>query len=219
MEQIDFKAFVPKFDKILKRGLSNGLGVRSGQMCIEAAVCAALDLPHGDDPPCVARAVRSFKINLNDSNWSSPKARAEGMRALGIAQVGSAGVVDDVAFATRLAELTIRHLVPKLFRELFAGNETLMAAALRCEKEGTNDAAKAASNAASAAAWAAWAAARAASDAAWAASAASDAAWAARAARAAAWAASNPDSYLKLSANLALQVLTELKSPGVEFIG
>src|SRR6185437_5322809 len=90
-------------------------------------------------------------------------------------------------FATRLAELTIRHLVPKLFRELFAGNEALMAAALRCEKEGTVDAARAASDAA-----------RAASD--------------------AARAASDPDGYLKLSADLALQVLKELKSPGVEFI-
>jgi len=88
-QAIDFKKFVPKFDEILSRGLSHGLGKRDGMMCIEAAVCAALDLPHGDDPQCVAAAVRSFKIALNDSNWSSPEARAKGMRNLGIAQVGS----------------------------------------------------------------------------------------------------------------------------------
>lgn len=201
MKEINFETFVPSFDKILERGLSRGLGKPDGQMCIEAAVCAALGLPHGDNPPCVAAAVRAFKIALNDSGWSSSQARANGMRELGIAQVGSKGVVDDVKFATRLAELTIRQLVPKLFREVFSGNETLIAAALRCEKEGTKDAARNAAyvaadaNAYAAAAYAAYAAA------------AADAA-----------AGATRDKYLILSANLALQVLTELKSPGVKYI-
>lgn len=76
METIDFEKLIPKFDAILARGLCRGVGDREGQMSIEAAICAALDLPHGDEPEYVASAVRSFKITLNDSNWSSPEARA-----------------------------------------------------------------------------------------------------------------------------------------------
>jgi hypothetical protein len=178
---INRNKFVAKFDEILARGLSSGMGKRDGQMCIEAAVCAALDLPHGDEPQCVAAAVRTFKIALNDSNWSSTQARAAGMRDLGIAQVGSLGVVDDNVFVQKIAEKTIRVLIPALFREVFPNNEACLAAAKRCEDEGTEEAARAAG----AAAWSAWAAAGAEA----AAGAARDAAWAAGAAEAAAGAA------------------------------
>src|SRR6266480_87978 len=94
---------VEKFDSILTRGLSAGLGEQSGQMCIEAAICATLGLPHGDKPTCVAKSVRDFKIALNDKRWSSAKARAEGLRDLGLAQLGSLGVVDDKQFTSKLA--------------------------------------------------------------------------------------------------------------------
>jgi len=140
---------IEKYDSILARGLSSGLGEREAQVCIEAAICEALGLPHGDDPGCVAVAVRSFKITLNDSRWSSEKARAEGLRDLGLAQLGSLGVVNDAEFSKRLAEQTIRVLIPKLFRQIFAGGKNLEAAALRCEKEGTSDAASDAARAAS----------------------------------------------------------------------
>ena len=60
------------------KGLVNGLGVREeGKMCIEAAVCFALGLPHGDNPPCVGSAVRSFKISLNDQKWPTDKDRTK----------------------------------------------------------------------------------------------------------------------------------------------
>jgi hypothetical protein len=186
----DIQTFdIKKFDSILSHGLSSGLGHRGEQVCIEAAICETLGLPHSDDPKCVASAVRSFKISLNDSQWSSPQARAKGLRDLGIAQLGSLGVVDNVEFSKRLAEKLIRVLIPKLFRELFAGNKTLQDAADRCEKEGTSDAADAAARAA----------------------------YAARAADAAAYAAG--DSYLILAAQLALDTLRELNSPGVTLLG
>ena len=92
---------VEEFDCILACGLSKGLGQRDNQVCIEAAICQTLGLPHSDDPGCVADTVRAFKIALNDSKWSSPKARAEGLRDLGLAQLGSKGVVGNVEFATR----------------------------------------------------------------------------------------------------------------------
>src|SRR5690349_15232890 len=84
------RAHAKKVLKLVDKGLVRGLGVQKpGQMCVEAAVCFALGLPHGDNPPCVGSAVRGYKIRLNDSNWSSDKARADGMRRVAIAQLGS----------------------------------------------------------------------------------------------------------------------------------
>lgn len=218
---IDYVAVIRKFDRILARGLSRGLGDRDGQMCIEAALSAALGLPHGDHPACVAPIVRDYKISLNDKSWSSPRARARGLRDLGIAQIGSAGI-DQHRFVTRLTEQTIRVLIPTLFRELFPRDTVLLAAALRCEQEGT---AKAAYDAAEAVSYYAYAYAYAydASDAALAA-AARDAAIAVKAAVFAEAAvvcrspAATPDRYLRLSASICLDVLRELKCPGCDWV-
>ena len=203
---------VAKFDAILSRGLGTGVGKRDGQMCIEAAICAVLDLPHGDDPVCVTPAVRNYKIRLNDSHrWVSAASRADGLRALGLAQIGSAGVVDGNEFARILAEKTIRVLIPDLFRR-FTDTPEMLAAAERCEREGTREAVSEARRVASAAASAAADAYAAAS------AAASAAAYAAASASAAASAASAPEYYLRLSAGLALDVLRELGSPGVKLL-
>ena len=143
---------VEKYDAILAKGLSLGLGSPDEQVCIEAAICQVLGLPHGDDPKCVASTVRSFKIRLNDSNWSSPKTRARGLRDLGLAQLGSLGVVEDFEFSTRLAQKTIQVLLPELFRDLANEREDWLEAANQCEKKGSADAAYAAADAAYAAA-------------------------------------------------------------------
>ena len=67
-------------------GLVQGMGVaKPGKMCVEAAVCYALGLPHGDNPDCVAPALRALKIRLNDASWSSNQARAKGLRRLAAA--------------------------------------------------------------------------------------------------------------------------------------
>jgi hypothetical protein len=146
-------------DNYLNRGLSAGVGDADKQVCVEAAICLALGLPLGDDPPCVAPAVRAFKIALNDGPWSSPEARAAGMRALAYAQIGTRGQLDEKKWVTRVAELTIREVLPPILREIGLEKE-----AKRCELEGTPEAAWAAAAARAAeAAWAA-AAARAAAD-------------------------------------------------------
>ena len=63
-------------------------------MCIEAAICYALNLPHGDNPNCVELSVSRYKIVINDSrHWISPQSRAKHLRNLGIAQIGSKGIV------------------------------------------------------------------------------------------------------------------------------
>lgn len=143
---------------IVDHGLSHGLGTpEPGKLCVEAAVCLALGLPHGDNPPCVGYAVRSFKIRLNDSKWSSPEARAVGMRRLAIAQLGS-DQVDQKEFARLIAEETIRQIVPIALRAAASIQKdaahamALEIAALRCEQEGTSEAALDAKTAADAAA-------------------------------------------------------------------
>jgi hypothetical protein len=75
---------------LLSHGLVAGLGTpEPGKMCVEAAVCAAMNLPHSDSPACIGDAVRSFQIRLNDSSWSSEQERAKGLKRLAIAQLGS----------------------------------------------------------------------------------------------------------------------------------
>src|SRR3989442_1060627 len=94
-------------------GLVSGLGnQKPGEMCIEATVCFVLGLPHGDDPGCVAQSLRWLEIRLNESAWSSMQARGQGLRRLAVAQLGSAGVLDDKEFAWRVVEMTTRKAVP-----------------------------------------------------------------------------------------------------------
>jgi len=151
--KIDFEALIPKFDKILKRGLRKGGGLKAGDIgCVENAVCEAIGLPYSDDPKCVAASVRTYKIGLNDAAWSSNEARASGLRDLGIAQIGSKGVVDDVAFAEGLSKLIIRHFIPALFRDVFRDEPKCLEAADRCAAAVPAATPSAASDAASAAA-------------------------------------------------------------------
>lgn len=119
-----------------------------GQMCIEAAVCFAYGLPHSDNPPCVGYAVRSMKISLNDSKWSSNTARTAGMRALSVAQLGS-DAIDQVAFMKLVAEGLIRRVAPMALRAAASlqpepHKAKLLAAADRCERDGNAAAADAA---------------------------------------------------------------------------
>jgi hypothetical protein len=226
---------------VVDAGLSSGLGVpEPGKLCVEAAVCLALGLPHGDNPSCVAPALRSLKISLNDRNWSSNTARAAGMRRLAIAQLGSAGVLDEKEFARRVADYTIRTTVPRAMRIAASvikdakHKAAMIAAALECEQKGdrasAQEARKAASAAAASAAVAAYAASAAsAADAADIASAddasdASDAAYAASADAYAAYAASADDAAKKRDEELAtfaegiVQILIAMNAPGCAFL-
>jgi hypothetical protein len=223
------KQVIDKIDEVLSRGLCVGVGTQGGQVCVEAAICEALGEPHGDNPSCVEESVRAFKIRLNDSRrWISPESRAKGMRSLAIAQLGSKGVVDGREFSTRIANKTIRRLLPTLARDLYPNDVKIQAAALVCESEGTRasaislyaefrvkaaaaaaaaDYAGDAGDAAAAAVYAAYA------DAAYAAAAAADAA-----AADTAYAYAYAEKYLLLAADLALETLEELGSPGCDWL-
>jgi hypothetical protein len=131
---------------VIDKGLTSGMGEPvPGSMCVEAAINYALGRPHGDDPGCVAQSLRRLKIRLNDAQWSSRGARAQGLRRLALAQLGSAGVLDDEEFVRRVVEMTIRRAVPIGLRAAAVRNPKhaadLEAAAVRCEREGTREAA------------------------------------------------------------------------------
>ncbi len=237
------KELAEKVLETVDAGLCSGLGNPiPGQMCVEAAVCYAMGMEHSDEPICVAESVRSLKIKINDSCWSSNDARAKGLRRLAIAQLGSSGVVDDSRFVRMVVELVISKQLPLALRAAASVHpdknhkSKLLDAAIRCEKEKSTYAADAADYAADAADYAAANAADAANaaNAAYAAYAA-DAAYAAYAADAAADAAysaayaaadaadaaagiTTKDEHLSEFCEDVVQILIELKSPGCEFL-
>ena len=161
MESADLilsEAIARKVLSTVDAGLVSGLGVpKLGEMCVEAAVCFALDLPHGDIPPCVGAAVRRAKIRLNDAAWSSNEARTKGLRRVAIAQLGS-NKLDQGEFSKRLATEVICQILPIALRAAGKRNPKhsipLEAAAFLCETEPTRDSALKA-HAAAAAAYAA----------------------------------------------------------------
>jgi hypothetical protein len=143
---------------VVDAGLVRGVGEpKPGRMCVEAAVCYALDLSHGDDPQCVSRALRSLKIALNDTLWLSSEARGKGLRRLAVAQLGSRDVLDDKVFTQRCAELAIRIYAPLALRAAASKHRdpkhvlALNAAAGECERNPVKSAAYAANAAANAA--------------------------------------------------------------------
>jgi hypothetical protein len=220
------KEIAVKVKETVECGLSKGLGKPNpGEMCIEAAVCYAYGLPHSDNPPCVGSAVRSFKIRLNDANWSSNEARAKGMIEISIAQLNS-NEIDQKEFAKRVTIKTINVIIADLAHRYSIELESklrivvdLEEARQLCLDLKRYAAVYAAADAAAAYAAAYAAAAYAAADAAYAAAAA-DAAYAAAYAAAAADAtyAAAKDNILIKAANICLEVLKELKSPGCQFL-
>jgi hypothetical protein len=215
--------------EVVDAGLTEGLGNPvPGEMCVEAAICYALGLPHGDDPECVAECVRRYKIRLNDAKWSSNEARAKGMRRAAIAQLGSEGI-DQRKWAEYVAEQTIRRIVPEALCATASKHKNkvhakrLIAAAARCEQEGSKESAIAARDADAAAAGAAYAAyaADAAAYAAYAADAADADAYAAAAA-AAAYAADaagvERDRILNIAAEICVEACVLCKTPGSKWL-
>jgi hypothetical protein len=221
---------------VVDAGLTSGVGrAEPGHMCVEAAVCYALGLPHGDDPQCVAQSLRSLKIRLNDANWSSSTARAKGLRRLALAQLGSAGHLDEKEFVRRVVDHALRVTAPNALRVAASSikdpshKAALIAAAARCEEEGTREAAIEGGAAAEAAAEAeAAAAAEVAAEAAYAAEAAAAAevaAYAAAAAEVAAYAAAaaevayaTRDKSLADYAEAVVQILIEMNAPGCQWL-
>ena len=106
------KKLARKVLEVVDKGLVKGLGnPQPGKMCVEAAVNYAMGLPHGDSPQCVGRSVREFKIALNDSYWSSDKARTKGLRKLAIAQLGS-DTLDQDEFVKKLGYWCMTTVLP-----------------------------------------------------------------------------------------------------------
>src|SRR6476646_3663897 len=152
MNQMVSREIAKKVLEVVDAGLVSGKGVPiPGQMCVEAAVCYAMGLPHSDEPKCVGSAVRAFKIQLNDSKWPTDADRTKGMRKLAIAQLGSDSI-DQMAFAKHVALECQRRILPLALRRAasFKGKfaDKLEAAAGVCESSKTLEEANAATLAA-----------------------------------------------------------------------
>jgi len=107
-----------KVIETVDKGLSHGLGSPTpGRMCVEAVVCYALELPHGDNPKCVNNSLRNFKIGLNDSHgWRTNTDRAEGLRRLAVAQLGTNNAFDTKLFNSTIRDYNVKVLLPAALR-------------------------------------------------------------------------------------------------------
>lgn len=102
-----------------------------------------------ENPICVGKAVRAFKIALNDSVWSSNEVRANGMRKIAIAQLGS-DKIDQIVFVEKIVLKNINIVLAKLFSDLGFEKEAKACAKAKTLKEAI-DAADSAAKYASAA--------------------------------------------------------------------
>lgn len=109
---------VQRVIKVVNRGLCDGVGQpKPGFMCVEAAVNYALGQTHNDNPPCVGVQPREAKIELNDKNWSSKKARARGLLAVAIAQLGS-DTIDGEKFSEALKNSLRKRVVKMVHKKV-----------------------------------------------------------------------------------------------------
>ncbi len=110
--------------QVVDKGL--GMGFEStpvvGQLCVNAAICFALGLPHSDKPTCVGYKVRYFGIALNDMDWrtmpglsDAPQARARGMRRFAVASLGS-DTISQLQFCDRLYVKSLKAMLPVVLR-------------------------------------------------------------------------------------------------------
>lgn len=103
--------FVAKVLRLFGFGLPSGLGMGGeGGMCMQFVICHALGQGVTDQPSCVNDLVRSYGIWLNDCDWLSNQARANGLRRLAIAQLGTRSsdyLFDEHLFRVR-AQLAMR---------------------------------------------------------------------------------------------------------------
>jgi hypothetical protein len=227
----------------LCRGAGSG---QSQNVCVMQAIARAVGLPTSNDQveECVGSVVGAFNRKLNDCYWSSDVARAEGMKRLGVASIGS-NQLNQMEYGKLMFLRGTQKLLPFVFREIAKIKDGNYKAELKkhadlCEKVKTFDEAKAACKAASASASApayasayayAYASAPASAYAyAYASASASASAYAYAYAYASASASASAsadfkgaklgenDRLLLLTSQVGLDCLKELKSPGCKFL-
>jgi len=217
---------VNSIHSLLDKGVTSGLSKKPkpGNMCVEQVISYALGDKINDEPSCVGYEVRIFVTRLNDRSWSSNSARAEGMRELAIAQLGS-NSLDQKEFLDRFYFAVLTKMLPSMFR--YFGEE-------KWEKEIKSlEGAKDLKEAMEASYAAVYAASFVNADDAvryatlyttkedYATHYATQAAYSTQAAYIASYAANltkTGDKYLCMVAHLAVEVLKEMKSPGYQFL-
>jgi hypothetical protein len=207
-------------------------GGKDQDVCVMQAIARAVGLNPNNDQveECVGSAVGAFNRKLNDCSWSSDQSRAEGMKQLGVASIGS-NQLDQMEFGKLMFLRGTQKLLPLVFREIAkikTGDyqATLNKHADLCEKVTTfKEAQKACKDASADADADAYASASAYADASASADAYADAdAYASAYAYAYAYAdfknakLGEKDRLLLLTAQVGVDCLKELKSPGARWL-
>jgi hypothetical protein len=124
-------------------GVTTCLGVRvPGHMGVQAAVCYAMDEPHGDEPSCVAEPVRGCVLDLSAYFAGTSMPRSKALRRIAIAQLGTAGTLDDWTFINKLNQAMVGKMLSKCLRMVAPKYSEPLArkfliAASQCETEPT----------------------------------------------------------------------------------
>jgi hypothetical protein len=104
---------------LVDRGLHNEPPVDKplGMLTLSFAISYGMnERPYLDlDKKSVAPTLVVLSNVLNDIRWSSPEARACGLRQFAIAQLGTAGTLNEGLFVEKLMDTIIRWLLPEVF--------------------------------------------------------------------------------------------------------
>ena len=135
MNPID-ESTVSSLLSVVDQGLSKGLGSPvPGHMCVEAAVCYSLGLPHSDDPLCVAPSLRKLKIKINDAEWYSKHTRAKGLRRLAVAQLGTNETLNEQEFVKRVVIMLVKTTLANIVKDEELKNQCIAVETLEQAKK------------------------------------------------------------------------------------
>lgn len=116
MEQKSFvnETFVKQLLYQIDGGLTHGMGGGGrSNMCVQHAVNHVMGRGRSDDVTwCALNEINSFGIHLNDCRWTSKRARADGLRRLAVAELGS-NKVNKAELAQSIRRKYVNHMLPQ----------------------------------------------------------------------------------------------------------
>jgi hypothetical protein len=133
MTKITNKKFQERLIELLSHGLVSGSGDGKTTYCVEQAIAVAAGEELSDHPLCALAAASAARRRLNDAPWSSPQARADGLREFALAAFGTAHK-DPIKFARIYVIEGGCKVVIRFARECFVPTDELTSAIDTVEK-------------------------------------------------------------------------------------
>jgi len=218
------ETLIQQFDSLIAPGLAPTDYHRDNLENAQSALCLSLGLHRWARPENILLSAWGYVSRLNGLPWSSPEARAAGLRDITIAQLGSRGVASDANFVHLVEAKLFSILLPRLFRRKMYDTMNDEWLIQRCEKYADLRSAKEAADSVGARYVSSWLNMLAVcwdegflADRAHAVETGDYIPWIAKHAQASD-ATATQDEYLLLAAGLGLETLRELRSPGCSLI-